>query len=128
MCHWLLKMNELLFVGLGGFIGAVFRFLLSNVFQGSVKFPLGTLGVNVIGSFALSFITYSSEHSFALPESSHLFIAVGILGAFTTMSTFSLETFRLLEQKEYLLFLGNFALNNALCLGGIYLGKLFSGV
>ena len=128
MCHWLQMVDELLFVGLGGFIGAVFRFLLSNVFQGSAKFPLGTLGVNIIGSFALSFITYSSEHSLALPESSRLFITVGILGAFTTMSTFSLETFRLLEQKEYLLFLGNFSLNNVLCLGGIYLGKLFSGV
>ena len=118
----------LLFVGLGGFIGAVFRFLISNVFQGSAKFPLGTLGVNVIGSFVLSFITYSSEQSLGLPESSRLFIAVGMLGAFTTMSTFSLETFRLLEQKEYLMFIGNFALNNALCLGGIYLGKLFSWV
>lgn len=115
----------LLLVGLGGFIGAVFRFLISSVIQGS-KFPLGTLGVNVIGSFVLSFITYSSEKSLGLPESSRLFIAVGMLGAFTTMSTFSLETFRLLEQKEYLMFFGNFALNNALCLGGIYLGKLVS--
>jgi CrcB protein len=116
----------ILFVGLGGFIGAIFRFLLSNLFQGSSKFPLGTLGVNVIGSFALSFITYSSEQSLYMPESSRLFLAVGVLGAFTTMSTFSLETFKLIEQKEYLFFLGNLALNNVLCLGGIYLGKLFS--
>jgi CrcB protein len=121
-------MTGLLYVGLGGFLGAVFRFMLSNLLQGSAKFPLGTLGVNVLGSFVLSFISYSSDHSSAIPETSRLFLAVGLLGAFTTMSTFSLETFRLLEQKEYLLFLGNFALNNALCFGGIYLGKLFSGV
>ena len=120
------KMIGILFVGLGGFIGAVFRFMISNMFQGSAKLPLGTLGVNVIGSFVLSFITYSSEHSLSLPESSRLFLTVGMLGAFTTMSTFSLETFKLLEQKEYLLVIANFTLNNALCLGGIYLGKMFS--
>ena len=120
------KMIGILFVGLGGFIGAIFRFMLSNMFQGSSKLSLGTLCVNVIGSAVLSFITYSSEQSLSLPESSRLFLAVGMLGAFTTMSTFSLETFNLLEQKEYLLFIANFALNNALCLGGIYLGKMFS--
>ena len=121
------KMNGILYVGLGGFLGAIFRFLLSNLIQGSNEFPLGTLGINVLGSFILSLLSYSSEKSLAFPETSRLFLAVGILGAFTTMSTFSLETFILLEQKEYALFVQNFVLNNALCLGGIYLGKLFSG-
>jgi len=116
----------ILYVGLGGFIGAVFRFLLSSAIQGSSRFPLGTLGVNILGSFALSFITYSAEKSFALPESSRLFLAVGMLGAFTTMSTFSMETFRLVEEKQNLLFLANLALNNVLCLAGIYLGKVAS--
>lgn len=124
----MINVNGLLFVGLGGFIGAIFRFILSGLFQGTAKFPLGTLSVNVIGSFVLGLITYVGEHSLSLPESSRLFIAVGMLGAFTTMSTFSLETFRLFEQKEYLLLFGNFALNNSLCLVGIYLGKLVSGI
>jgi CrcB protein len=118
----------ILYVGLGGFIGAVFRFILSSAIQGSSRFPLGTLGVNIIGSFALSFITYSAEKSMALPESSRLFLAVGMLGAFTTMSTFSLETFRLLEEEQNLLFLANMALNNILCLAGIYMGKLASSL
>jgi len=115
-----------LYVGLGGFIGAVFRFILSSAIQGSAKFPLGTLGVNVLGSFTLSLITFSAEKTSALPESSRLFLAVGIIGAFTTMSTFSLETFKLVEEKQNLLFLANLALNNILCLAGIYLGKLAS--
>ncbi len=119
-------MNGILFVGLGGFLGAIFRFILSNIMQSSTKFPYGTLGVNVIGSFVLSFVTYSADKALALPESSRLFIAVGMLGAFTTMSTFSLESFKLLEQREHLMFLANFALNNLLCFGGIYLGKLVS--
>lgn len=119
-------MYAILYVGLGGFIGAVFRFILSAVIQGSSRFPLGTLGVNILGSFTLSFITYSAEKSMALPESSRLFLAVGMLGAFTTMSTFSLETFRLVEERQNLLFLANLALNNILCLASIYMGKLAS--
>ena len=121
-------MYAVLYVGLGGFIGAVFRFILSSVLQVSAKFPLGTLGVNILGSFTLSLITYGAEKSSALPESSRLFLAVGMLGAFTTMSTFSLETFKLVEEKQFLLFLTNLALNNILCLAGIYLGKLASTI
>jgi CrcB protein len=111
----------LLYVGLGGFIGAVFRFILSTAIQGSARFPIGTLGVNILGSFTLSLITFGAERSSALPESSRLFLAVGMLGAFTTMSTFSL-----VEEKQGLLFLANLALNNILCLAGIYMGKLAS--
>ena len=121
-------MYAVLYVGLEGFIGAVFRFILSSVLQGSAKFPLGTLGVNILGSFTLSLITYGAEKSSALPESSRLFLAVGMLGAFTTMSTFSLETFKLVEEKQFLLFLTNLALNNILCLAGIYMGKLASTI
>ncbi|MCW4013481.1 MAG: fluoride efflux transporter CrcB [Candidatus Bathyarchaeota archaeon] len=121
-------MLSIIYVGIGGFIGAVFRFLLSSTIQGSSRFPLGTLGVNILGAFTLSFITYSSEKAFALPEPSRLFLTVGLLGAFTTMSTFSLESFKLLEEQQNLLFIANLALNNILCLTGIYLGKIASAL
>ena len=121
-------MLTIIYVGIGGFIGAVFRFLLSNTIQGSSRFPLGTLGVNILGAFTLSFITYSSEKALALPDSSRLFLTVGLLGAFTTMSTFSLESYKLLEEQQNLLFLANLALNNILCLTGIYLGKIISAI
>ena len=121
-------MYAILYVGLGGFIGAVFRFILSTALQGPSRVPLGTLGVNILGSFTLSFITYIAEKSIVLPESSRLFLTVGMLGAFTTMSTFSLETFRLVEENQNFLFLANLALNNILCLAGIYLGKLASSL
>ncbi len=119
-------MLSIIYVGIGGFIGAVFRFLLSSTIQGSSRFPLGTLGVNVLGAFTLSLITYSGEKALVLPEPSKLFLTVGLLGAFTTMSTFSLESFKLLEQEQNMLFLANLALNNILCLTGIYLGKMAS--
>lgn len=122
------NMLALLYVGIGGFIGAVFRFLLSSSLQGSAKFPLGTLGVNILGAFILSFVTYAGEKSLALSNTSRLFLAVGVLGAFTTMSTFSLESFKLLEERQNLLFITNLALNNVLCLIGIYLGKMVSAL
>ncbi len=121
-------MLSIIYVGIGGFIGAIFRFLLSNTLQGSSRFPLGTLGVNILGAFTLSFITYSGEKALALPDSSRLFLTVGLLGAFTTMSTFSLESFKLLEEQQNILFLANLALNNLLCLTGIYLGKIASAL
>jgi len=121
-------MLSIIYVGIGGFIGAIFRFLLSNTLQGSSRFPLGTLGVNILGAFTLSFITYSGEKALALPDSSRLFLTVGLLGAFTTMSTFSLESFKLLEEQQNMLFLANLALNNLLCLTGIYLGKIASAL
>lgn len=119
-------MLSIIYVGIGGFIGAVFRFLLSSTIQGSSRFPLGTLGVNILGAFTLSLITYSSEKAFALPDSSRLFLTVGLLGAFTTMSTFNLESFKLLEEQQNMLFIANLTLNNILCLAGIYLGKIAS--
>ena len=121
-------MLSIIYVGIGGFIGAVFRFLLSSTIQGSSKFPLGTLGVNILGAFTLSLINYSSEKALALPNSSRLFLTVGLLGAFTTMSTFNLESFRLLEDNQNTLFIANLALNNLLCLIGIYLGKIASSL
>ena len=122
------NMISIIYVGIGGFIGAVFRFLLSSTIQGSSKFPLGTLGVNILGAFTLSLINYSSEKALALPNSSRLFLTVGLLGAFTTMSTFSFESFKLLEENQNALFIANLALNNLLCLIGIYLGKLASTI
>ncbi|MBD3173393.1 fluoride efflux transporter CrcB [Candidatus Bathyarchaeota archaeon] len=121
-------LSSLIYVGIGGFIGAIFRFLLSTIIQGSTRFPLGTLGVNIMGAFTLSFITYAGENTLQLPISSRLFLTVGLLGAFTTMSTFSLESFKLLEENHNVLFIANLVLNNILCLIGIYLGKVVSSI
>jgi CrcB protein len=65
---------------------------------------LGTLVVNFIGSLVLSLIMYLSEHAGLFSEEIRIFWTVGLLGSFTTMSTFSYESFRLLEQNENMLF------------------------
>lgn len=117
-------MQHTLFIGAGGFLGAVARYLisryLSNFFP---SFPLGTLVVNVSGSFLLGFIMYSVAYGRSIPSDLRDLITIGFIGAFTTMSTFSYETIRLTEINEFLFAFLNLTLNLFLCLGAVYLSK-----
>ncbi|MDQ6971144.1 MAG: fluoride efflux transporter CrcB [Mariprofundaceae bacterium] len=93
-------MRQLLAVAAGGAIGASLRWLLAGAIQRAAggSFPWGTFVVNALGSFALGFLfVYLIERSTA-GELFRLLITVGLLGAFTTFSTYSLESIRLLEQ------------------------------
>ncbi len=118
-------MSLWLLIGLGGFIGALLRYWISGWIQGSgLAFPWGTLGVNFIGSFFLSLLMYLSEIRGMFDEETRIFLSIGLLGAFTTMSTFSYETFRMIEQKEILLVGLNITGTVVLTLVAIYLGKL----
>ncbi|WP_116364029.1 fluoride efflux transporter CrcB [Parahaliea mediterranea] len=96
-------MNYLLFIALGGAGGAVSRHLFANWvhthWQGHI--PLGTLLVNALGSFAIGLIFVLIERQVIHPDWRGV-LMVGFLGAFTTFSTFSLETVTLMEQGEYL--------------------------
>jgi len=117
----------LLLIGIGGFFGAILRYLMSGWIQNDVvAFPLGTLGVNFIGSFFLGLIMYLSEYKGIFNEDTRIFLTVGVLGAFTTMSTFSYESFKLLEQKEMLLLTINVVSTILLTFAGIYLGKFIA--
>jgi len=119
----------LLYVGFGGFIGAILRFLVSGWVQnGSSGIPLGTMTVNFLGSLALSAIMYMSEESPLLTPETKLLVTVGFLGAFTTMSTFSYETFNLLDNGKTSHFITYWLGTNVSCLFGIYLGKILSTI
>jgi CrcB protein len=114
-----------LIVGAGSFIGGVLRYWIGGWVQsGALTFPIGTLSVNFLGSLVLSLIMYSSEYTGMLSEEVRVFFAIGMLGSFTTMSAFSYESFRLLEQNENILFMLNIAGTLALTLGAVYIGKL----
>jgi CrcB protein len=118
-------MSLWLIVGFGGFIGAVLRYWVSGWVQsGFITFPFGTLGVNFIGSLLLALIMYASEYRGLFAEEARVFLTIGVLGSFTTMSTFSYESIKLLEQDQHILFGLNLVGTITLCLLAIYLGKV----
>lgn len=117
-------MLQIIYIGLGGFIGAVSRFLVSRYMNNLLPtFPLGTLTVNIIGSFILGFIVYSISMGKSISPDMRDFITIGILGGFTTMSSFAYESFRLMELNQLILFTLNIALNLVLCVAAVYAGK-----
>ena len=114
-----------LIIGIGSFIGGILRYWISGWVQsGALTFPLGTLVVNFIGSLVLSLIMYLSEHAGFLSAEIRVFWTIGLLGSFTTMSAFSYESFRLLEQNQNMLFGLNIVGTVILTLAAVYLGKL----
>ena len=118
-------MSLSLIVGFGGFIGAILRYWVSGAIQsGFVTFPFGTLGVNFIGSFLLALIMYASEYRGLFGEEARIFMTIGVLSSFTTMSTFSYESMKLLEQDQHILFGLNLLGTVTLCFLAIYLGKV----
>lgn len=122
-------MNGFFLVGLGGAIGAVVRFGLS-VFIGKLvatPFPVATLMVNIIGSVAMGLLIGTLSR--LMPEwqeQARLFLAVGLLGGFTTFSSFSLDTIVLLERGELAQALFYVGLSVVVCVAGLYLGLLIS--
>lgn len=107
---------QYLMIGIGGFLGANTRYLLGRWIDSRYgsAFPLGTFIINVSGSFLLAlFMTLTTERVPLDPRWRFL-IAVGFFGSYTTFSTFSVETFRLLESGAWGLAFGN-AFGSLLC-------------
>jgi len=116
-------MTRLVWVGTGGFLGAVARYLLAGVFtRFSPHFPLGTLVVNALGSLALGFLMTLATETLALPPDMMLFLAIGFCGAFTTFSTFAYETNSLIRSGALTLAFLNIGVSLILGLVGIRLG------
>lgn len=111
----------ILYIGIGGFFGAISRYLLStwSVSLMGDSLPYGTLVVNVVGSFIIGILALLFEHVIA-PEYRALFIT-GFLGSLTTFSAFSLETTLLLMQHAYLKAIAHIALNVILSIGATVL-------
>jgi CrcB protein len=116
--------RDVLWISLGAVLGANARYLVSRL---SLKYlsasvPYGTLLVNVSGSFALGFfLAWTSERVLADPHWRPL-VAVGFCGAYTTFSSYSYETFAMIEQGHYGLAGANFIANNLLCLAAVLAG------
>ena len=112
-------------VGLGGFAGAVLRFVLSGLVHRmlpSVTLPVGTLFVNAVGCLAIGFLGGLVEMRQIFGPQSRLFLFIGVLGSFTTFSTFAYETLALTQQADHFRALGNVLVQIILCLACVWLG------
>lgn len=97
-------MQVIFSIAIGGAIGAILRFLFSRYINNNnaTSFPLGTYIVNMIGSFLIGFL-YTIFDKIAVRPEIRSFLLIGLIGAFTTFSTFILESFNLFKDNEILL-------------------------
>ena len=117
-------MERFLFICLGGAIGTGLRYLTSSLAVRwlGVDFPYGTLIVNVVGSFLIGLIQQVGVTSLLIPETTRLFLTVGIMGGLTTYSSFSYETLRLAQIGAWGQAWINVLVTTAVCLGVCFLG------
>ncbi len=117
-------MIQTLAIAGGGAVGALLRFWVSTWVYARLgrDFPWGTLAVNVAGSLLMGLLYVLLIERLAVPPAWRAALLVGLLGAFTTFSTFSIETFNLIEEGALLAALVNVLLSVVLCLLGAWLG------
>lgn len=119
-------MTNILLVGAGGFIGSILRYLVSGYVQESARrldFPYGILAVNLIGCFVIGLLAQVSEKFGAFSDESRAFIFVGILGGFTTFSSFGNDTVNLMRQEMMNHAFLNIGSNVILGLFAVWLGR-----
>ena len=113
--------QTVLWISIGAVLGANLRYFVSQYLSkfAPAGVPLGTLVVNVTGSFVLGFfLIWTSERVLADPRW-RLFVAIGFCGGYTTFSNFAYETFVLFEHGQWGPSVWNLLLNNLLCLSGV---------
>ena len=116
--------NTSLIIGLGGFIGTIFRFLISSLIEKSfaTSFPIGTLLVNLIGCFLIGLLSGYFTQKLGDQTQLFFFLTIGVLGGFTTFSAIAMDSQVFIENGEYLKMLTYISvqaiLGIALCLIG----------
>lgn len=121
-----LTLEKIFLIGTGGFIGAVMRYLVGNAAQSwgkSQNFPIGTLIVNLIGCLVIGFLSHVGENSRVITPEARSFLFIGILGAFTTFSTFSNETVNLFREGQGFYSALNIAAHIFIGLAAVWVGR-----
>jgi CrcB protein len=115
-----------LLVAAGGLVGSVARYWLAGWVQSAngSNFPLGTLAVNVLGSFILGLVMALSLERGMVSAETRILLGTGLCGGFTTMSTFSYETLALLQSGGTAAALANLGFTLVLCLAAVWAGLI----
>jgi CrcB protein len=119
--------GNVLWVGVGGFIGSVLRYFFGGLVQEWSRrddFPVGTLAVNVAGCLCIGLLSQLAEARGAFSPETRAFIFIGILGGFTTFSSFGNETMNLWRDGQMFLGSVNVVAQLVLGLGGVWLGRV----
>jgi CrcB protein len=122
-------MLQTLLAGLGGFVGSILRYLLVNLVYNLMDypvFPYGTLLVNIIGCFVIGFLSGLAETREAFTPELRIFLFIGILGGFTTFSSFGYDTFGLLRDGAFIHAILNVLAQVIIGLGAVWLGYTLS--
>ena len=122
---------QLLLVGLGGFLGSISRFVMAGVFNRfspALGFPLGTLTVNILGCFLIGLLHGLTETRSLLGSDARIFLFIGILGGFTTFSTFGFESLALLKDGAILKTSANIILHVLLGLSAVWIGDILGRI
>ena len=114
------------YVAVGSALGGMCRYFVSILLNSPSGFPWGTLGVNVLGSLAIGLLSGWLAHGTGNAAAIRAFAVVGFCGGFTTFSTFSNETFRMLEKNQWLSAAGYVGLSVAAGLVAVFLGYWLS--
>lgn len=120
-------MGKLFLAGIGGFAGSALRYLASGFVQnisGSIRFPFGTLAVNLTGCLVIGFLSQLAETRGFFSAEARTLIFIGVLGGFTTFSAFGNETINLWRDGESALATANIAAHLVLCLGAVWFSRV----
>ncbi len=121
-------MHKLVLIGIGGFIGSIMRYLISGWTQrllDSIDFPYGTLAVNILGCVLIGMVMRMEEIHSVLSAEMRLFMTIGILGAFTTFSTFGHETLSLINDRRLFIAFVNISAHIGFGLISVLFGRIF---
>jgi fluoride exporter len=123
-----LNMQKTILIGLAGLAGTLLRYWLSGFVarQYGETFPWGTMAVNLIGCFVTGAVFYLTEERFLISPAVRTVVLIGLLGGFTTFSSYGLQTFTLLREGEFGLATLNVAVSNVAGLMMVWLGYVSS--
>src|SRR3954471_13672208 len=121
-------MYRILLIGFAGFAGTLARYWLAGWAdsRGASIFPIGTVMVNLVGCLAIGFLFHATQEKYVIDPTIRAAILVGVLGGFTTFSSFAVQTFNLMRDGEFLLAGVNLVISNVVGLCLVWAGYLAS--